>query len=43
MWAGAHEFDPDAMRSPGAFGPEVEAPEGASGQDRLLAFLGRRP
>jgi uncharacterized protein (TIGR03086 family) len=33
----------DAMRSPRAFGPEVEAPEGASEQDRLLAFLGRRP
>ncbi len=32
----------DAMRGPGAFGPEVEAPEGADDQTRLLAFLGRR-
>jgi len=33
----------DAMRQPGAFGPEVDAPDGASAQDRLLAFLGRDP
>lgn len=33
----------DAMRSPMVFGPEVEAPAGAGDQDRLLAFLGRRP
>jgi uncharacterized protein (TIGR03086 family) len=33
----------DAMRQPGAFGPEVEAPADASAQDRLLAFLGRDP
>jgi uncharacterized protein (TIGR03086 family) len=33
----------DAMRGPGAFGPEVEAPDGADQQDRLLAFLGRDP
>ena len=32
----------DAMRGPGAFGPEVEPPEGADEQARLLAFLGRR-
>jgi uncharacterized protein (TIGR03086 family) len=32
----------DAMRGPGAFGPELEAPEGADEQTRLLAFLGRR-
>jgi uncharacterized protein (TIGR03086 family) len=31
----------DAMRGPGAFGPEVEAPEDADQQTRLLAFLGR--
>jgi uncharacterized protein (TIGR03086 family) len=31
----------DAMRSPQAFGPEVEAPEGADDQAKLLAFLGR--
>ncbi len=32
----------DALRSPGAFGPEVPAPDGADEQTRLLAFLGRR-
>lgn len=32
----------DALRSPGAFGPPVEAPAGADEQARLLAFLGRR-
>lgn len=33
----------DGMRSPQAFGPEVEAPAGANDQDRLLAYLGRTP
>jgi uncharacterized protein (TIGR03086 family) len=33
----------DAMRSPMVFGPEVEAPAGADDQDRLLAYLGRKP
>lgn len=33
----------DAIRSPGAFGPEVPVPEDAPAQDRLLGFLGRRP
>jgi uncharacterized protein (TIGR03086 family) len=33
----------DAMRQPGAFGPEVDPPSGADEQDRLLAFLGRDP
>jgi uncharacterized protein (TIGR03086 family) len=33
----------DGLRSPGAFGPEVEAPPGADDQGRLLAFLGRQP
>jgi uncharacterized protein (TIGR03086 family) len=32
----------DAMRGPGAFGPELEAPDGADEQTRLLAFLGRQ-
>lgn len=31
----------EAMRSPGAFGPEVPVPEGADQQAELLAFLGR--
>ncbi|MBV8980059.1 MAG: TIGR03086 family protein [Acidimicrobiia bacterium] len=31
----------DAMRGPGAFGPELEAPADADRQTRVLAFLGR--
>ena len=33
----------DAIRSPGAFGPEVAVPDDAPAQHRLLGFLGRRP
>lgn len=33
----------DAIRSSGAFGAQVEPPPGAGEQERLLAFLGRRP
>lgn len=33
----------DAIRGPGAFGPEVEPPAGADEQAKLLAFLGRTP
>jgi uncharacterized protein (TIGR03086 family) len=33
----------DAIRQPGAFGPEVPVAEDASPQDRFLAFLGRLP
>ena len=40
---GVKEFPDEAMRSPGAFGPEIEVPDGASEQDKLLAFLGRQP
>lgn len=36
-------FPEEAMRSPGAFGPEIEAPADASDQDKLMAFLGRQP
>jgi uncharacterized protein (TIGR03086 family) len=36
-------FPEEAMRSPGAFGPEVEVAADATDQDKLLAFLGRRP
>jgi uncharacterized protein (TIGR03086 family) len=32
----------DQMRSPRAFGPEIEVPAGADEQTKLLAFLGRR-
>ena len=32
----------DAIRAPGAFGPKVEAPDGADEQTRLLCFLGRQ-
>jgi uncharacterized protein (TIGR03086 family) len=43
-----HEYmaglaDQPGMRGPQAFGPEVDAPDGASDQDKLLAFLGRKP
>lgn len=38
----AEEFG-DMLRSPAAFGPEVEAPPDADEQAKLLAFLGRRP
>ena len=37
----AHAFG-DTLRSPGAFGPEVDPPPGAGEQARVLAFLGRR-
>jgi uncharacterized protein (TIGR03086 family) len=30
------------LRGPGMYGPELEAPEGAGEQVRLLAFLGRQ-
>jgi uncharacterized protein (TIGR03086 family) len=40
--ATAESFGP-ALRSPQAFGPEVEPPPGADEQARLLAFLGREP
>ncbi|GAC1601244.1 MAG: maleylpyruvate isomerase family mycothiol-dependent enzyme [Acidimicrobiales bacterium] len=33
----------EMLRSPQAFGPALEAPPGASEQQRLIAFLGRRP
>jgi uncharacterized protein (TIGR03086 family) len=33
----------DAMRGPQAFGPALEPSAGADAQDRLLAFLGRKP
>lgn len=32
----------EAMRSQGAFGPELDPPDGADRQTRLLAFLGRQ-
>jgi uncharacterized protein (TIGR03086 family) len=38
----AEAFGP-TMRSPQAFGPAVEPPDGADAQARLLAFLGREP
>jgi uncharacterized protein (TIGR03086 family) len=33
----------DALRRPGAMGPEVEAPAGSSEQVQLIAFTGRQP
>jgi uncharacterized protein (TIGR03086 family) len=32
----------EAMRSPNAFGPKLDPPEGADAQTRFLAFLGRK-
>ncbi len=31
----------DKLRSPGAFGPEIEPPADADAQTKLLCFLGR--
>ena len=42
VWGTAQGFG-DTLRTPGAFGPEIEPPPDASDQDRLLAFLGRQP
>ncbi|MHA6797824.1 TIGR03086 family metal-binding protein [Bounagaea algeriensis] len=33
----------ETLRSPGTFGPEQPAPEGAEATERLMAFLGRTP
>jgi uncharacterized protein (TIGR03086 family) len=38
---GAAQFG-DAARAPGVFGPELEVPDDADRQTKLLAFLGRR-
>ena len=43
MQEAVKHFPEEAMRSPGAFGPEIEAPADASDQDKLMAFLGRQP
>ena len=41
--AGIGTYDDTPMRTSGHFGPAVELPAGAGDQDRLLAFMGRRP
>jgi uncharacterized protein (TIGR03086 family) len=41
-WRQAAGLFLDAMRGPGAFGPELTPPEGADEQTAFLAFLGRR-
>jgi uncharacterized protein (TIGR03086 family) len=43
MQEAVKHFPEEAMRSPGAFGPEVEVAADASDQDKLMGFLGRRP
>jgi uncharacterized protein (TIGR03086 family) len=43
MQEAVKQFPAEAMRGPGAFGPEVEVPDDASDQDKLLGFLGRQP
>ena len=42
MLAGARELG-DAFRGPGVCGPEVEVPDDADIQTRLVAFYGRTP
>lgn len=42
MLVGIEPMD-EALRQSGHFGPRVEVAEDASEQDRLLAFVGRRP
>ena len=42
MLAGMQPMDA-ALRASGHFGPKVDVPADASVQDRLLAFVGRRP
>lgn len=37
----AESIPPQALRSPGLFGPELPAPEGASPTEALMAWLGR--
>ena len=43
MQEAVKQFPAEAMRGPGAFGPEVEVADDAPDQDKLLAFLGRQP
>jgi uncharacterized protein (TIGR03086 family) len=43
MQVGMRDFPEEAMRRPGAFGPEVEVPDDARDQDKLMGFLGRKP
>jgi hypothetical protein len=42
LWQDTEAFG-DNMRLPGAFGPAVDLATDAPEQDRLLAYLGRRP
>ncbi len=37
-----HTAPPEMLRTPGVFGPEVPAPDGAGPTETLMAFLGRR-
>lgn len=37
-----HATPPEILRSPGLFGPEIEAPHAAGPTEQLMAFLGRR-
>ena len=42
MLASVGEMPEEALRSDGMFGPQVEVPDDADDQTRLLGFLGRR-
>ena len=41
--AGIGSYDDTPMRTSGHYGPAVPVADGATDQDRLLAFMGRRP
>jgi uncharacterized protein (TIGR03086 family) len=40
---GLQRLPEEMLRSERMFGPAVEVPEGASAQDQLIAFVGRKP
>jgi uncharacterized protein (TIGR03086 family) len=43
MYEGMSSIDDEMLRGSGQFGPRVEVPDDASEQDKLIAFIGRRP
>jgi uncharacterized protein (TIGR03086 family) len=43
LWGAGPTYDMSSLRVPGILGPEVQVPEDAPLQDRLLGLLGRNP